>query len=110
MKTSARSTTKSSPVPSRNGGPPRPSVQAVAVRSTPTGLDCSRETVIVLTAFLYSLFGYTLSGDVMVLSALQAEQEAKKMGVSKEDFDRIKKAILENWLKNRNANPLSGMF
>ena len=110
MKTNVASTTKLLPDRVRSGTLLPPLEQAVAVRSTPTGLPCSRETVIVLTAFLYSLFGYTLSSDVMFLATLQAKTEALKMGVSEKQFEQIRKTVLANWLKNRNNNPLSCMF
>ena len=110
MKTSALSTVRLLPARSRNGGVPRRSALVVAAPATPTGLECSRETVITLTALLYSLFGYTLQSDVIYLAMLQAEQEALKMGVSKKDFERIKKAVMKTWWEKRNGNPLSCMF
>ena len=89
---------------------PRRSGRAVAVRATQTALDCSPKTVVVLTALLYSLFHHTLSSDVIFLSLLRAKDEALKMGVSEQEFEQIKKVLVENWAKQRNANPLSCMF
>jgi hypothetical protein len=110
MTTSAASITKSSPDPSKNGGPLQPLEQAVAVLETPTELECSRQTIIVLTAILHGLFYNTLSGDVMMLSMLSARETARKAGVPETEFNQIGKIVFEEWKRTRNRNPLSGMF
>lgn len=110
MTTSVASTAKSSLVPSPNGGPLQPSEQAVAVPSTPTGLDCSPETVKVLVAMLHGLFYNTLSGDVMFLSLLQAKDTAMESGVSEAEFERVAGLVMKNWKLNRDRNPLSCLF
>lgn len=101
---------KSLPAPSPTGTQLQPSEPVAVVPSIPTELNCSRETVTVLSAMLFSLFYYTLSSDVMSLSMRQAKDLALKDGVTEEKFEEVMEHIKKTWQVQKNRNPLSGLF
>lgn len=101
---------KSLAAPSPSGTQLQRSEPVAVVPSTPTGASCSRETVTVLSAMLFSLFYHTLSSDVMALSMIQAKRLALKDGVTEEKFLEVMEHIQKTWQVQRDRNPLSGLF
>lgn len=101
---------KSLPAPCPTGTALQLSEPVAVVPATPTELSCSRETVTVLSAMLFSLFFHTLSRDVMELSMMQAKNIALKDGISEERFNEIMAKVKAGWEQQRNRNPLKCLF
>ena len=100
----ARSMTKSSPCLPSSGSPVPPSAVVVvprAIRIAPgfVGLDATEETVVSLVALLAGLLRETTSGDAIFLAFAVAQKMALAQGVTEEEFDRVKEAVLEKWLQ-----------
>lgn len=101
---------KSLPAPSQTGTALQPLEPGAVVPATPTELSCSRDTVTVLSAMLFSLFFHTLSPDVMELSTMQAKSLALKSGVPEERFNEIMEQVKKGWEQQRNRNPLKCLW
>jgi hypothetical protein len=86
------------------------SERAAALRSIPTELGCSPESVMALTAMLVGLFRNTLSSDTLFLSLSYAERMAKDAGVSDAEWTRVKEIALRAWQRESSKNPMKGMF
>ena len=96
--------TKSSPCLPSSGSPVPPSAVVVvprAIRIAPgfVGLDATEETVVSLVALLAGLLRETTSGDAIFLAVAVAQKMALAQGVTEEEFDRVKEAVLEKWLQ-----------
>lgn len=112
MTTSVASTVTSLPAPTARCESFLPaSAEGAALRSlTLTELGCSPESVAALTCLLLALLGETLSGDAFALAVYRGEKMALDAGVSAEEWKRVGRIVMAHWLKERNKNPLSGMF
>lgn len=94
----------------QTGTLPPPLVRAAALRSIPTELGCSPESVLVLTAILLGLLRNTLSSDTLFLALGRARQLAKEAGVSDAEWERVKGIVERAWKHESAKNPLKGMF
>lgn len=66
--------------------------------------------MVVLAAMVAALLSEMLSGDLMALAMYRAEAMAKESGVSKEEFERVKKELVRFWAEKKAGNPMGGMF
>ena len=94
-----QSTTKLSVVQSENGSLIRHSERAAVHPEIPPGLLCSNETIIALLAVVKSLIGHTTSTDVMYLVLRAAWNEASRLGVPQDDFDKVQLVVVNEWLR-----------
>ncbi len=110
MKTSVPSTTRSSPAPKVSGGLLPPSEPGAALPSTPCAPKCSEETLVCLLAICTGMMSEMLSPDSMFLATMRACEEAKAMGASQEEFERVQAVVLKHWERRRAGHPLRDMF
>lgn len=101
----------------REANMPRRSEQAVACPSSTKigrhsfdGLPVTPETVTALAAMLVGLLREQLSEDALILSMYAARDMAEEMGVSDEEFDRVKTIVLTKWIEMKRRHPLGSMF
>ena len=90
--------------------------QDVVLRSIATGkqlfgdFKIGNETVKAVLAILTALLRETLNEDVLALSLHQAESVALAGGVSKAEFNRVKKGVVAFWADRKAQHPLASMF
>lgn len=107
---SVPSTKKSLPVQFETGGSLQRSVPVAVLPATPTDLPCSNATLISLSAICNGLLSEILSGDMMFLAMMRAQDDALAAGVDPEEYQRVQDVILKHWAAKRSRNPLSKMF
>lgn len=108
----AKSTNRSLKAKTSHGTLLPPLEQAVVHHSTKFLPESSElnETVKAILAILTALLRETLSSDVVALALHQAESVALDGGVSKTEFDRVRKSVVMFWADRKAKHPLAGMF
>ncbi len=66
------------------------------------------ETVVCLVAFLLGMLRMTYSGDKVALATLDARQAVLDLGVSPDEFERVRMAVVEKWLGIEASSPIHG--
>ncbi len=110
MKTSVPNTTRSLRVQKASGGLPLLLEPGAALPSTQSGLKCSEETLVCLLAICTGMMSEMMSPDSMFLALMRADGEAKAMGASAEEFERVKAVVQKHWERRRSNHPLRDMF
>lgn len=101
---------KSLAVQWQNGNLNPLSAQVVALHSIQIDGILLEQTVKSLTALLISFLRETLSSDKVYFAIVHAKRLSLENGVSEEEFNRVAKIVFNDWNKNKDLNPLSGMF
>lgn len=105
------SITKSLAVLLKSGSTPPPLEQGVACHSLTNEEKQNYEQVVqILTVLLTHLFHQTLSPDVMYLATRWTIADCVKAGMSEDTVTKTLQVLLAHWKKQRDANPISGMF
>jgi len=111
MTTNALSITKSLPCQETIGKCVQHSERDVVVHSlTPDEKLSSERKAKILCVIVDKLLGEVLSPDVMILALGAAKDELLKSGYTKQEWNQVAGAVLQQWKKRRDANPMSCMF
>jgi hypothetical protein len=110
MTTIVASTETSLPVQPTSGTSLQPSERAAALRAIPTEVGCSPDAVTALCGLVMGFAQQTLSEDSFALAVYEGERIAKQAGVSREEWRRVGRVVLNYWKRERAKNPLAGMF
>lgn len=108
---SAPSTSALSACPSNAGSTiPLSEPVAAALCSTPGEKPNYEHCAAVLACLVQNLFFETLNSDSFYLAMARTINDCAEAGIPGEETKRVLSECIREWIKQRNSNPLKGLF